>query len=339
MTAEAAPAGINAETLGAWISEHFGVDHVQYQVLSEGRSNLTYSVMVDGHPRWVLRRPPLGHKGGSAHNVMREGRIMKALGPTAVPTVNVLDLVDDPAVLEVPFVFMDHCAGHSLYSPEDLARIPQENRHDAGLGMMDVLARIHQVDIDAVGLGDLRRPGTLAERQLRRWLGQFNNITTREIPEVERVHDLLVAAAPQESVTGLVHGDFKPNNMIWSDEGQIRAVVDWELALTGEVEADLGYVLAMVYGPRNAKGFWVPTVADGFPTREQMLARYEQASGITAHNVRYFEAFALWKMACIMEGVYTRLLRGQMGDLDVDPEEAGTGVRDLALYAESMLQG
>ncbi|MCQ9369499.1 phosphotransferase family protein [Brevibacterium sp. 50QC2O2] len=337
MTAAHIPAGIDADRLGRWIADRFGVTEVQYRALSVGRSNLTFQLLVDGEPCWVLRRPPLGHKGGSAHNVMREGRIMHALGPTDVPTVNVLDLVDDPEVLEVPFVFMDYCAGHSLNEPADLERIPREDRHAAGLRMMDVLARIHKVDIDEVGLGDLRRPGTLTERQLRRWLGQFNEMTTREIPEIQRVHDMLVEQAPPEAVTGLVHGDYKPNNLIWSDAGEIRAVVDWELSLTGEVEADLGYVMAMLNSKETLRSAWVPQVSDGFPTREEMIAHYESIAGFQAHNVAYFEAFALWKFACIREGVYTRLLRGQMGDLDVDVEGAGRGVDTLAQEAEAIL--
>ena len=261
------PAGFDAQRIGRWIERRFGISDYDVEVMSVGRSNLTFTITVDGRPRWVLRRPPLGHEGGSAHNVAREGRIMAALSDSAVPVPNVLDIVDDPEVLDVPFVFMDHCPGSPLNTPADWAELPETNRRDCAFAMVDALAAIHAVDIDAVGLSDLRRPGGLIERQLRRWLGQVEAIAMRETPAIHEVHDALLEAMPDPagSPVGIAHGDFKPNNMIFSPTGAVNAVVDWELTAIGEVLTDLGYFVAMLTVPEEYTSIWVPRASDGFP--------------------------------------------------------------------------
>ncbi len=334
------PAGFDTASIGRWISQRFGVSDFDVEVMSIGRSNLTFTITVDGRPRWVLRRPPLGHEGGSAHNVAREGRIMAALTDSAVPVPTVLDIVDDPEVLDVPFVFMDHCPGFAINTPSDWASIPDESKADCAFGMIDALAAIHAVDIDAVGLGDLRRPGGLIERQLRRWLGQVEQISTRETPMIHEVHDVLLESMPDPagSPIGLAHGDFKPNNMIFAPRGGLNAVVDWELTAVGEALTDLGYFIAMLTVPEEYTSIWVPTPADGFPDTEALIDRYQKVSGHEVHDVGYYSAFAMWKLACIREGVYTRLKTGQMGDLDLDPEVAGEGVEDLAGQALTLLE-
>jgi aminoglycoside phosphotransferase (APT) family kinase protein len=335
-----APAGFDAESIGRWIEQRFGVTDFGVEVMSVGRSNLTFTITVDGAPRWVLRRPPLGHEGGSAHNVAREGRIMAALSDGPVPVPNVLEIVDDPAVLDVPFVFMDHCPGFPINTPAEWESIPAEKRRDTAFGMVDALAAIHSVDIDEVGLADLRRPGGLIERQLRRWLGQVEQISMRETPMIHEVHDVLMKAMPDpaNSPVGIAHGDFKPNNMIFAPDGTVNAVVDWELTAIGEVLTDLGYFIAMLTVPEEYTSIWVPTTADGFPAAEELIDRYQQVSGYEVHDVGYYSAFAMWKLACIREGVYTRLKTGKMGDLDLDPEEAGEGVEELARQALNLLE-
>ncbi len=335
-----APAGIDASTLGSWLHDRFGASEVSYEVLSVGRSNLTYTISVDGRPRWVLRRPPLGHTGGSAHDVAREGRIMAALGDSVVPVPHVIDIVDDAAVMEVPFVLMEHCPGFVINSPEDWTRLAPADRPGCAFAMVDALAAIHRVDIDEVGLGDLRRPGGLVERQLRRWLGQFDAITTRDLPVVREVHDALAEAMPDpaDSPTGLAHGDFKPNNMIYSPAGRVNAVVDWELTAVGEVLTDLGYFVAMLTVPETYTSIWTPGPELGFPTIDELIDHYQDRTGTEVNDVGYYAAFAVWKLACIREGVYTRLLTGKMGDLDLDPADAGAGVEDLARHALSLLE-
>ena len=265
---------------------------------------------------------------------------MAALSDSAVPVPNVLDIVDDPEVLDVPFVFMDHCPGSPLNTPADWAELPETNRRDCAFAMVDALAAIHAVDIDAVGLSDLRRPGGLIERQLRRWLGQVEAIAMRETPAIHEVHDALLEAMPDPagSPVGIAHGDFKPNNMIFSPTGAVNAVVDWELTAIGEVLTDLGYFVAMLTVPEEYTSIWVPRASDGFPTTAELIDRYQEVSGHEVHDVGYYSAFAMWKLACIREGVYTRLATGKMGDLDLDPEVAGEGVEDLARQALELLE-
>ncbi|WP_309132607.1 phosphotransferase family protein [Brevibacterium sp.] len=335
-----APAGIDANALGTWLREHFGVSEFSVEAMSVGRSNLTYTISVDGQPQWVLRRPPLGHTGGNAHDVAREGRIMQALGDSVVPVPRVIDIVDDPAVMDVPFVFMEHCPGFVIDSPEDWSRLAPGDGPRCAFAMIDALAAIHQVDIDEVGLGDLRRPGGLVERQLRRWLGQFDAITTRDLPVIRSVHDVLVEVMPDPggSPTGLAHGDYKPNNMICSPSGAVTAVVDWELTAVGEVLTDLGYFVAMLTVPETYTSIWTPGPEVGFPAVEELIDHYQDRTGTEVHDVNYYAAFAVWKLACIREGVYTRLLTGTMGDLDLDPVAAGAGVEDLARQALNLLE-
>ncbi len=334
------PAGFDADSIGRWIEQRFGISDFDVEVMSVGRSNLTFTILVDGSPRWVLRRPPLGHEGGSAHNVGREGRIMAALNDSSVPVPTVLDIVDDPEVLDVPFVFMDHCPGFPINTPSEWESIPAENRRNCAFGTVDALAAIHSVDVDAVGLSDLRRPGGLIDRQLRRWIGQVEAIAMRETPMIHEVHDALREAMPDpaRSPVGIAHGDFKPNNMIFAPDGSVNAVVDWELTAIGEVLTDLGYFIAMLTVPDQYTSIWVPRPDDGFPTTDELIDHYQHATGHEVHDVGYYSAFAMWKLACIREGVYTRLATGKMGDLDLDPEEAGAGVEDLARQALGLLE-
>ena len=334
------PAGFDADSIGRWIEQRFGISDFDVEVMSVGRSNLTFTILVDGSPRWVLRRPPLGHEGGSAHNVGREGRIMAALNDSSVPVPTVLDIVDDPEVLDVPFVFMDHCPGFPINTPSEWESIPAENRRNCAFGTVDALAAIHSVDVDAVGLSDLRRPGGLIDRQLRRWIGQVEAIAMRETPMIHEVNDALREAMPDpaRSPVGIAHGDFKPNNMIFAPDGSVNAVVDWELTAIGEVLTDLGYFIAMLTVPDQYTSIWVPRPDDGFPTTDELIDHYQHATGHEVHDVGYYSAFAMWKLACIREGVYTRLATGKMGDLDLDPEEAGAGVEDLARQALGLLE-
>jgi aminoglycoside phosphotransferase (APT) family kinase protein len=336
------PQGIDGPRLRDWVARTQGADPtaVGFEVLSVGRSNLTFAVTLDGAPRWVLRRPPLGHTGGSAHDVQREGRIMAALGPTDVPVPTVLAIVDEPDVLEVPFVFQDHCPGFTIHAPDDLALIPESGSvRGSMLSMVRALASVHAVDVDEVGLGDLRRPGGFVERQLRRWLGQFEAITTRDLPIIAQVQAELSRSIPEETTTGLVHGDVKPNNMLFDRAtGGVQAIVDWELSSIGDVVTDLGYLLSMMFVDDAHTGIWTPSVADGSPTADEIVREYASLTGRDTSDVPYYAAFAVWKLACIREGVYTRLKQGRMGDLDVDPEQAGASVEALAASALDILR-
>src|SRR5699024_9884814 len=143
---------------------------------------------------------------------------------------------------------------------------------------------------------------------------------------------------PAGSPVGIAHGDFKPNNLIFSGSGAVNAVVDWELTAVGEGLTDLGCFIAMLTVPEEYTSIWVPTVEDGFPGADQLSARCQEVSGHDVHDAGYYSACAMWTLACIGEGVHRRLATGKMGDLDLDPEVAGAGVEELAQQALTLLE-
>ena len=182
--------------------------------------------------------------------------------------------------------------------------------------MADTLALIHAVDVDQVGLGDLGRKEDYIARQLRRWLRQFEESKTRERSEIPAVHDHLLARIPDQGPAGIVHGDYRLDNCILGDCGQILAVLDWELCTLGDRNADIAQLLVYWAEPDDPESALdsPPTGVPGFATREEMRDRYQQASGRDLDNFEFYLAFAYWKVACILEGVYSRYVSGAMGD-------------------------
>jgi aminoglycoside phosphotransferase (APT) family kinase protein len=181
------------------------------------------------------------------------------------------------------------------------------------------LAAIHAVDPDAVGLGDLGRKDGYVERQLKRWYRQFEQSKLREVPDVDRVHELLLADVPAQVGTSIVHGDYRLDNCLVDDAGEVTAVLDWEICTLGDPLADLGLLCVYWNDPEDdspALGV-SPTTAEGFPRRAELVARYAQRSGRDVGAIDYYTAFGYWKLACILDGVYTRYATGAMG--------AGTG--------------
>jgi aminoglycoside phosphotransferase (APT) family kinase protein len=215
-----------------------------------------------------------------------------------------------------PFYVMDFVDGQ-VVRDADLARhLTAEQRITAGDSIVDVLARIHAVDVDAVGLGDLGRREDYLARQLKRWHGQWEKSKTAEQPLVEDVHRALLEGMPPQTRSSIVHGDYRLDNCILDADARVAAVLDWEICTLGDPLADAG--MLMVYWsepddehqvPANA-----PTAIGGFPSRAEMLARYAEASGLDVHAIDYYMAFGYWKLACIVQGVYARYVGGAMGD-------------------------
>jgi len=191
-----------------------------------------------------------------------------------------------------------------------------DERARAGLDLADVMARIHAVDPDAVGLGDLGRKDGYIERQLRRWYGQWQKSKTRELALVDEVHDALVARVPDQGPAAIVHGDYRLDNCLLASDGRIAAVLDWELCTLGDPLADVG--LLLVYWTdttdRHPALLEATTTLPGFPSRAEVIDRYAATSGRDVSDVDYYVAFGYWKLACIIEGVYARYKGGAMGD-------------------------
>lgn len=343
--------GLDVDALGRWLAAHCGlIAPVSVAPVAGGRSNLT-SVVTDarGH-RVVVRRPPLSGVLASAHDVLREGRIMAALAATDVPVPAVLAAEEDPTVTGAPFLVMAQVEGTVLRTGADAQAVDERVRRDIGLAALDTLVVLHAVDVDAVGLGGLaRRDGYLA-RQLARWSGQLATAGTRPLPDLVRVHERLVAALPVEQRLALVHGDFRLDNLVVDvASGEVRAVLDWELATLGDPLADLALLLVYWGGPGGHEAVLpdAPTALDGFVSREELVERYALRTGedpdTLAARLRPYVAFSLFKLACILEGVRIRSVAGAYGRagedsgmtaeaehyLDLVPELAARALRTL----------
>jgi aminoglycoside phosphotransferase (APT) family kinase protein len=332
--------GIDVPAVNRWFADHVvGAEPpLTFALIAGGHSNLTYKVTDTTGHEFVLRRPPLSHVLASAHDMGREHKIISALWPTPVPVPEALGFCSDPTVNGAPFYVMRFVPGVVLHDAEIAKRsLPEPQRRRTGESFVDVLADLHAVDVDAVGLGDLAKKEDYIARQLKRWYGQFQQSKTRELPAIDRVHDRLKACIPEQGRASVVHGDYRLGNCITDpEEGKIAAVLDWEICTLGDPLADVGYVLATwtqstdpVAGAPGA-----PSLAPGFPSRDEVLERYAQRSKRDLSRIDFYVAFSLWKSACIIEGVYARYLGGALGKTDVDLDTFKTRIEAFAELAD-----
>jgi aminoglycoside phosphotransferase (APT) family kinase protein len=313
--------GVDGPRVTAWFEANVDGVHppLDFKLIAGGHSNLTFSVTdADGHV-WVLRRPPLGHVLATAHDMRREHTIISALGPTPVPVAPAIGLCSDEDVNGAPFYVMGFVDGTVVRDAETARTVLDEDgRRRAGESIADVMAEIHAVDVDAVGLGRLGKKDGYIARQLKRWYSQFqqsNELTQRPVPLVDEVHDTLAARIPPQEGASIVHGDYRLDNCMLGDDGRIAAVLDWEICTLGDPLADVG--LLMVYWNQpddpHATLLTAPTTVPGFPTRADLLERYASKSNRDLSAVDFYVAFGYWKLACIVEGVYSRYAEGAMG--------------------------
>jgi aminoglycoside phosphotransferase (APT) family kinase protein len=316
-----APPGIDAPRVRAFFERalpQLGTP-TRFELISGGRSNLTYRVECPAGP-CVLRRPPLGHVLPTAHDMAREHRVLAALADTDVPVARPLALCTDEAVNGAPFYVMEYRAGivANERMPEGYATEPAERR-GIGLALVDVLARLHALDYVALGLAEFGRPEGYLERQVRRWAAQWEKSKAGELPEIEALIVRLRAALPASPRPTLVHGDYRLGNVALdpADPTRIVAVFDWEMATLGDPLADLGYTLiywgeaADAPEARMPGGFQAVTAVAGFPTRAELVAEYARRSGRAVDHVDFYQVLALYKLAVISEGIYARHLQGK----------------------------
>jgi len=344
--AGAAPIGIDAQALADWFAGHMAARRgaLLCTLIAGGHSNLTYRVEDSAGTRFALRRPPLGTFPRSAHDVAREYRILKALQGSQVPVPKAHALCTDSGVIGAPFYVMDFVEGTILdRSSRVAATLPDEAaRRDAALHLVDALAALHQVDVDAVGLGDLGPREHYLPRQLERLHGVWRQTKTRELPLIDSLHERLARHCPPQRHTGLVHSDFRFGNVVLDTSHRIAAVLDWELCALGDVLVDVGFLLDNWDEPGDAwPDVWMqpaPTRAGGFPSRSEIAARYAARCGYDVQTLDYYRAFCYWRIAVIAEGMKRRYETGAMSSHTVDSGELEKRVRERAGLADRFLR-
>ncbi len=305
--------------------------------IGEGHSNVTF-ILSTGV---VVRRPPRGPLPPSAHDVLREARLLRALEGTPVRVPRVLAVCDDDAVIGAPFYVMEQVLGDvitdtmppALDSPAQRALIAEQ--------LIEALVEVHAVDWEAVGLEGFGRPTGYLERQLRRFTGLWEHNRTREVPEVEQVGEWLRENMPPSPPATIVHGDYRLGNTMFASAApaHLIAIFDWEMATIGDPLADLGYMVMHWTQPGDdASKFNLHTVTrlEGFPTRDQLIAAYEQRSGRSMSALNWYVTLALWKAIVFMEGNYKRALEGSTDDPYL--KTFGDGVIEIAKRALSVSQ-
>ena len=329
--------------LEAYLDEHgLGSGAVEAEPVGEGHSNITYVIRRDGG-EWVLRRPPRPPLPPSAHDVLREARLLTAVADADVRTPRVLLTCADPAVIGAPFYVMEKIEGEVVTTevPEALDTPAQRQRMAEEL--VDSLAEIHSVDWEACGLEGYGKPTGYLERQLRRFTGLWEHNKTREVEVLERTTQWLTANLPESRAATIVHGDYRLGNTMFAHDAPTRlvAIFDWELATIGDPLADLGYLTATYAEPGDAEGTLFAlnsvTTQPGFPTREELIARYEERSGRSMSDVSWYRTLALWKSAVFLEGSYKRLLAGTTDDPFF--ELLDRGVPEIAQHAWDIAHG
>jgi aminoglycoside phosphotransferase (APT) family kinase protein len=310
-------------------------DDLSASPVGEGHSNVTF-VLSTGV---VLRRPPRGPLPPSAHDVLREARLLTALEPTVVRTPRILAVCDDDAVIGAPFYVMEEMHGEVVTDAVPAALDTVEQRERIADELIDSLVELHRVDWTGIGLEGFGKPTGYLERQLRRFTGLWEHNQTREIPEVAEVGEWLAANRPDTDPAHpatIVHGDYRLGNTMLAPEAPARliAIFDWEMATIGDPLADVGYMMihwAQSGDPQTKLNLQAVTDRPGFPSRREMVARYEQRSGRSVPSLDWYVTLALWKAVVFMEGNYKRAISGSTDDPYL--KTFGEGVLELAQRA------
>jgi aminoglycoside phosphotransferase (APT) family kinase protein len=310
------------------------------QLISGGRSNLTYRLDLDGG-QIVLRRPPLGHVLPTAHDMSREYRVLTALNGTDVPVPRTLASCQDPDVVGAPFYLMQYVDGLVLRTIQDGELLTERQASELSDLLAVMLATIHGVDTAAVGLDSFGRPEGYLARQLSRWQRQWELSNDREMPGYEDLVARLTAGLPDSAEGTLVHGDFRLDNTLvrLTTPAAIAAVVDWEMSTLGDPLADLGLTLS--YWADAGEAFpdinvgATVTALPGFYSRSQFAARYAELTGRDVSGIGYYIAFGYFKLAVVLEGIHARFL--QHKTVGEGFEREGPAVSVLIARAHHML--
>jgi aminoglycoside phosphotransferase (APT) family kinase protein len=313
------PPLIVLDRIEAFLDEHgLGSGPVRVSRIGvAGGSNFSFLLERD-EGRYALRRPPWPPLPPSAHDVVREARLQLALAKQGIKVPPIVAVGEDESILGVPFYVMDFVEGFVITDslPPELEH-DEDGRHRLGLDLVDTLTDIHGVDVHEPDLAAFIRPGSYSERQVRRWTQLWELNQTRELPVPEIAHRMALAI-PAPLPLAVVHGDFRIGNvMVAGDPVEIVAVLDWEMGAIGDPRADVGYMIATYIepaGPPTPLGASPSTRMPGFPSKEELVARYEERTGSRPERLGWFEALALWKSAVFCEAIYGRYIRGELGE-------------------------
>jgi aminoglycoside phosphotransferase (APT) family kinase protein len=312
------------EPLARFLDEHgLGSGPIEAERIGEGHSNVTYEIRRGGE-RYVLRRPPRPPLPPSAHDVLRESRLLAAIEPAAVRTPRILAVGEDESILGgVPFYVMAYEEGTVITASVPEALDDPPGRRKVSEELVDALVEMHAVDWEACGLEGFGKPTGYLDRQLRRFGGLWEHNKTRELPLVQEVGDWLAANKPESPRATIVHGDYRLGNVMFGSDAPARliAIFDWEMATIGDPLADVGYMTATWSEPPGGEDrkstmfdYMTVTHAEGFLKRDELVARYEEKSGRSMSDLRLYQALAIWKAAVFMEGNYKRSLAGTTDD-------------------------
>jgi aminoglycoside phosphotransferase (APT) family kinase protein len=314
------PPGLDLTRLASWLAtlpdeavlpDRTVTGPLKAALLAGGKSNLTYEVS-DGEQSLVLRRPPLGHVLATAHDMAREYRVMSALQGTGVPVPRTYALCQDAEVIGAPFYLMERVEGTAYRWASQLEPLGPERARKISSDLIDILAALHAVEPASVGLADFGRPEGFLARQVSRWKKQLDASYCRDLPAAAELHAALAASVPEQSPDGIVHGDYRLDNVLTATDDRLVAVLDWEMATLGDPLTDLALMsiyqrFAEVMGGSIADASSAP----GFLSVDEVIARYDDASHRDLSHFGFYLGLAAFKLAVIAEGIYYRHLHGQ----------------------------
>jgi aminoglycoside phosphotransferase (APT) family kinase protein len=302
-----------------------------------GRSNLTYAV-TDGARRWVVRRPSAAGLTASAHDMAREWRVTSALRATRVPVARPVILCQDQRVMGAPFTVVEWVDGIVVRSRDDLGSLPGDQLRRTIGALVEVLAALHAVDITTAGLGGFGRPEGFLARQVALWRRQWEQISTRQDPDLERLHARVAAAIPASCEAAVIHGDYRIDNIFLdrSDRGRIGAVIDWELSAIGDPLTDVALMCVYRHPALNViLGIPATWTSPRVPPPDALAETYARLSGRDLGDWPFCQALAHLKLAVIAEGIAWRARAGADADRDAAraakaaPELIAAGLRAL----------
>ena len=292
--------------------------------LEGGHSNLTYRIDDPNGNSAVIRRPPQGQLLPKAHDMSREWRLISALGPTNVPVPAAYGFCESPDVTGAWFYVMGLVNGRPLYSKADTEEwVPEARRETLGNSFIDVLAELHVLDPDELGLGDLGKKEGYVERQLKTWYRSWEasaEPAKLDDPRAHSLKDFFISNLPDQGPARVVHGDYGFHNCLIGPDSTVAAVVDWEISTLGDPLADLAYALNFLTEPSeidNPENLAATNVR-GLPTREVLAERYAKRTGADISHLNYYVGFNRWKSACIVHGVYARYMEGKKSTEGID---------------------